>query len=733
MPLTARTDGNDSILAQLREVWLRARDAAQADKEEVYEVGARECLQFFKGEHSYVLKLKELLDGSKGLMVNQDADGKIPRQPAFVMSDNMAAKYVFIHSPYLLGQGENRRVLETHEMFLPPAQFYGITMMPQDFTPEVVQQAQQAGGQAMAQLQQMYQMGMWYQQQAAAYDQELLKRQFCSTMLERLLNYCVKELNFRNEERFIVQEGLVLGAGVGWTEIAEMPNKTGRLPFTHYEAMDDILFDPDSKRLTECRWIMRRCTHPTWQVARKYGIPEQDLDPSSNSSVAQARTYSLTTKGSQVGHRPQDSADLFTYYEIYSRVGVGTRLIGLKERTQELADFDALFSDYVYLVVADGCDYPLNLGPGVRQAAAQMAQEATLRQRRAPMAQMMGLPPEEQLDPNDAFRMACKWPTSYYLDLAHPWPLSLLYFVERTGSPYPIPPLEFCLSYMKFMVWVISFIADKTVRSNRDFWVVPDTVAASLKEAIEKESDEAIIKIKESEFAQKAVSDLVMFIAAPEIHKSIFEVYEFMYTRFQEMSGMNDLMQAQMARSLRSATEAKIVSDASQLRPQDMRARFLAWEVEVARKEAIAARENLTGQELVFLFGPLGAQAWDQSVRTRDTVSIVRETVFDVEAGPGIKLDPDGLRQQAQELEQFVIPAFLQTWQQTGHNGPINAVMTAWAKGKQIDPKLVQFPDMSQWIMQQQQVAVMQQQQQIEQDAEHKKEQNKIAARKKAS
>lgn len=707
------------VLGQVRQIWLDALKAGYRERQEVWEPGAKECLDFFLGNHSYVFDMLKTKD-SMYMTANPDADGKPPRQPAVRIYDNVAAKFVNVYLPYLLGSGtENKRIVTPHKTYFPPPEYYGL----QPVTPDMVMQAQASGNrQAMAQLQQMYMAFQQYQQAAQQDQQQQLQREFNAAMIERLLQYTVGEMGFAEEERLAVTEALVLGGGVLWTEIAELPSpnpgQKSRLPMTTFVPMEDVIFDPTARRLKDCKWVARRCIKPTWQVAAEYGVPEEDLD-ATIASVTAEESYQCLTVRSGIDERKHSALkDLFVYWKVYSRCGIGARLRGLDSRDPDLVQFDSLFSDYTFLVVAEGCKYPLNLGPQVRSTAVQLAGQ---RQQMQPMYDQMAmayggqLPPGMQPppDPADAFRIATNWPTPYWLDLNSPWPFWMVSFHERTGSPYPIPPLEFALSYMKFLVWCISFIADKTIRSMRDFWLCPDDVAEALVEAIKKESDEPIIRIKATEWGDKTVKDFVQLLEAPQVKKDIFTIYEFFENKFQQQTGMNDLMQAQMSRQMRSATEAKVISDASQLRPQDMRARVLGAESQVAKKEAIASRNALTGQDLLFLFGPAGAQAWDQTVRTADIVSIAREANYEVEAGPGPKLDPDGLRERSQHLEQFVIPTLLQLYQATGMAPQLNKVLAAWAKSWQIDPDDVAFPDMqAQMQMQQQQQQQMEQQQQ---------------------
>jgi hypothetical protein len=90
-------------------------------------------------------------------------------------------------------------------------------------------------------------------------------------LFEELLNYTPAETNLRDESRLVVDEALIKGMGVWWTELCEMPSGL-RTVGSFFDTVDNLFLDPDATRWEDCAWYVRRCIHPTWQIEREYGL-----------------------------------------------------------------------------------------------------------------------------------------------------------------------------------------------------------------------------------------------------------------------------------------------------------------------------------------------------------------------------------------------------------------------------------------------------------------------------
>jgi len=658
-----------------RETIMIAIKAGLEEKRRVYIPGAKACHQFYLGEYKHLFKEQNLAAVDNAfLTVNTEVANKPMRMPMFQMADNVVATYVQIFAPYLT-QGEMTRTVVATQPYAPPPAAYNID-------PEPLQMVQSQNPQyVMAQQQAMFHMQI--DQMLMQKDGQL--RDCRAAMLEILLQYFAKELNLRQERKMVVDESLVVGGGCYITELMLMPESQQKMIGSNFLSMSDIVWDPDCVRAKDAKWLAIRYRGPAWKVAEVFGIPETDIKPNVSSSVSKGMADSINV----TQHLKKDIAnDEVEYWKFFSRMGSGVRLKNSKARNPMLEQIDQMLGEYCYFVVSDAVDYPLNFGQDVFNAALQAEQQASQMAQLPPFVQASMPPPEDSIQ---ILKAACAWPFGFYMDLDDPWPITVLEYFKRPGSPYPVPPLEFCLSYLNFMAWVICFIADKCYRSMRTIWVLDETISDQLKQAIQQGEDEAIVRMKETD--KDTIQELVGFIDAPEIKKSIFEVYEFFTQKFERASGLTDLMQAKMART-RSATEAKVIADASTLRPQSMADQVYHIDTRVARKEAIAAMSLLSGQDIAPIMGQPAGMAWQNLIMSKDIVELMRETSYDVVASPGRVLDLNTRQEQANAMAQMVLPLLVSIGNATGLFGPANAILHEWAKANQIDPKLVAIPNM---------------------------------------
>lgn len=685
------------LLKTIRDTCLTAIQAGLEEKDRVYTPGARECLRLYlNNHHRHLFAPERNVQENYALYVNLEGGGssRRARKPMFQMDDNVAGRAVQIYVPFLLGE-ETVRTVEANKPFVPPPSVYGIVDQ------QITWQQYQAGN--LAFVQQQRDATLQYQAAMQQIEMDYQRRTFNASMKQGLLNYTVKELGLRMENELAAVESIVLGGGAWITGIIDLPGGLGRLPGSTFVSMNDIVFDPDCMRGKDAKWLAIRFRFPRWLISRITGIPENEIKGTQSSSISnQQYKQLLSTIGNDSRKhipKPQDEVEVWKFW---SRMGCGARLMAYDKRDAMFAALDNQLSDFVYYLISDCCEYPLNLTPQHLAQMIQMSQQVE-------QMTAMGVPP--QYDPVDIIRAATAWPVEYYLDQDDPWPITVAAFYHRTGSPYPIPLLEFCLSYIKFMIWCIGFIAEKTYRSNRDFIAVDEAIGEQLIAALESEEDDTIVKVKLAD--KKAVTDLIQYLSAPPLHKDILDVYAFFERKFQQASGMSDLLEAMMSRQMRSATEAQVIDQAARLRPDKMASDFDDAQRKLARKEAIAAHK-LQGKDVAFLVGQPGAMAWDQMVQQTPIQEAFREASYKVEAFRGRKVSQQLRHEQTQEMVSYVLPVLLNFAMETGITDSVNGVLTKWAEARNIDPATVQLPTTQQLMQIQQQKLAQQQQMQTE-------------------
>lgn len=637
----------------LKQTWLKAINSAIDSKKRQYLAEADMCEQYYGEDQKDIYQSGYMAD--MGMIsptkIGEGMDGNAPRPSKFRVRDNAAAKCVQIFVPMFL-QGEIACTVKANKPFIPPPQLFGIVGDPN--TPQPVPMA--GDKQGIMQYIQQEQARQQYFMAVQQAESEHVQRQYRASIVEAFLNYSIKEVALKEEARPCLRDSLVRGLGAMMTEMQDLPNGSGKMVVDTYLDDDRIVMDPDAKRIKDAKWVAILCEHAPWEVAQyynAYGITEQDLRPTGVSVVGDATTRH---------HKQWDEAkkNTFRYWKIYSRCGLGARLKPAAERDSKLDQLDQILGDFCYIVVAEGCDYPLNLTPAIEEMAVS----------------------SQSLAP---FQVVTSWPVPFYYDKDDPWPFTSIFFHERKGSAWPKAHLSFALGYLNFMAWILGFVAEKAYRDSRGVWVVDATVKQELINWLESGQDEEILTVTNGPMG-KSVKELVDFIQAPEFKGTLIELYQFMDKGFQDMTGMTDLLQGQFDRQMRSAQEAGVLQSASQLRPQDMAAKVQAWLARVMRKHAIAARYLQEGKDLVAILGQFGAMAWDQGIKTQNMQDLFRESSFNVETGKGRPLDINTDMENINAAMQFVFPAFMQTYQGTGDPSAVNGIIDIWAKSRQMDP-----------------------------------------------
>lgn len=640
---------------ELKQDWLKTIQAGLEVKRRHYLQEAEQCEQYYDREQKEIWTsqfTRDLGFFGESHLEGAGMDGNPPRAPIFRVRDNAAAKAVQILVPFFLS-GEIVSTVKPHKPFLPPPLAFGFIG---DINTPQATPPRNAPLPILQQWAQQQQAAQQFMQAAQQVQMEYQMRVFRGSVIEYLLNYSIKEMSVKDEARTCLRDTLVRGLGALHTEMCTMSNG-GRLIADNYLSDDRIVVDPDCKRIKEAKWVAILCEHPTWEVAQMYGaygITEDMLKPTGLSLVADVTTdyHPSYDPGKQ---------NLFRYWKIYSRCGIGARLKSFSDRSPMLSQLDNALGDYCYLVVSEGCDYPLNLTPQIEQMALQMG----------------GV---------QSFQIATSWPVPFYNDLDDPWPFTSCWFHERKDSPWPKSHLSFAIGYLNFMAWILGFMAEKAYRDARGVWAIDSSVTEEFTTWLANGQDEEVLKITKGVDGRK-IQDLIEYIKGPEFDKSLIDLYEFMKGEFKEMTGLNDALMANYEKQMRSATEAQVVQDSSRLRPDDMATRVQSFLSRVMRKHAIASRYLLTGQDLLTILGQYGAMAWDQGIRTQDVQELFRESSYDVETGKGRPLDIQSDLDNINNAMQFMFPQFVQIYQGTGDPSQLNALIAAWAHARQMDPE----------------------------------------------
>jgi hypothetical protein len=485
-------------------------------------------------------------------------------------------------------------------------------------------------------------------------------RRTVSNLLETYLNYTPNELNLKENSRKVVDEAIIKGLGVWWTELITIPETDASMVGSFMDSCDNILWDPDADEQEDILWAARRCIHPVDVVAKKYGLQREDLKGHLESYVARSKEEERDYRTKK---RNGKTNDLCVYWKIYSKTGFGHTL---KDAPKDNADLFQDLGDNCYIVVCEGVDFPLNVPKQV--AMEEQPQDGS---------------------PGQIF-MRTRWPIPFYAD-HNGWPFTPLQFHRKPGYSWPISHLKPGVAELKFLNWAMSFLATRIATSCNTLIGVSKAADQDIKDQINAQSENGFNLVELSETLGRSVNDVISVFQLPQVTPDIWNIISAVAEMFDRRVGLTELVYGMTRSQFRSAAEAQVKSEQISVRPDDMANVLEDAMSELARKEALAARWLLRPEDVAPVLGPLGAQAWEMHVQSLDIHQVAREYEYRVEAGSARKPNKASRVEQMQMALQTLGPV-LQGLIPQGIVDPFNALITDWAKSLDIDPAKYLLP-----------------------------------------
>lgn len=495
-------------------------------------------------------------------------------------------------------------------------------------------------------------------------------------MLQWYLNYTPNELHLYGECKDAITEGLIKGRGVVWHELLTTDDGR-RLAGTVYDTVDNLIVDPDVEKLREAKWVARKVTEPVWKAEERFGWEYGTM--LGNKASYDSRVGRLNTGLRQdVLSGKGETNNLIEYYEIYSRMGYGTRLMGANNpRWRQAAAND---NGHVFLVIAKEVDRPLNLPPTM----------------------------DREMDPgvfDTLLKDLTQWPTPFFKDWADPWPFTELDFYKVPRCSWPQSIIKTAMGELKFLNWVYSYMMGKIRVTSRDFILIPKEFDDELREKLLNGPDLCEIPVSSQD---KDIIQHLNFLQHPQFNKDIWTVLSAVEQAFDKRTGLLPLMYAQSKTESRSATDAALKRDMINIRPDEMAGATDEWSSRVARKEAIMARHHLTMQDVSYVFGEDAAAGgpysdfWQNFIRSQDTEKVVGEFDYRIENGTSRRPDKEKQVADIDESAQYILPMLQGVYQMNGDPSAINSWLQRWAETRDFNIEGLSVPDMQAFLQAQQ-------------------------------
>ena len=599
-------------------MWRKCIEAGIEAKKE-FQADADECMRFFNGPYNFLYGGQEMTP-QKGDFAYVGAQGA-PR-PSIMMTVNKVAEAVQLFGPSLYHRNPVRKVNSRHPPEIPLALF-GDPNNPQT--------------QAM--------MTPFLQQMAQAQTIDDTR----ASLVQGVLNYLPTATDLKDHCRRQVDEAIIKGMGVMWTEVYRPVGAKHKIVGSFQDSVNNLILDPDAETMADVKWCARRCVKPVWEFEAEYG-----LNP--GSVKGNRESGNMLSAGAAVGEKYKrkdgKTSDLIVYWKIWSKMGIGGLLRGIDVEAQEVDKF----GQYVHLVVAEDVDYLLNL-------------------------------PESIWGNHDEMYRRAQWETPYWADDA--WPFDSLIFHEIPDKLWPQSHFKPALGELKFINWAFSFMASKMHRASKDFIAMQDGMDAEFEQQITNGSDYEILKLKKSH--GESIDNVIKFLQHPPFNKDFWTVIQFVMDAFEKRTGLTELMYGQSSHQYRSAAEADAKQQQLSIRPDDMANKVEDSASRTARREALAARWHMDGQDVGVIFGPQIGGLWDRFVASADLSQIVHQLQFGIEAGSARKRNKDKDVSDANSAMQSMFQPFLEV-AMSGQVGPFNAMIKFWGDANDLD--------VSQWMLQ---------------------------------
>jgi hypothetical protein len=485
------------------------------------------------------------------------------------------------------------------------------------------------------------------------------------------LNYTPNELDLKTHSRRVVDEAIIKGAGVWWTELVSDPGTGGSFVGSFADSIDNLVLDPDATEIEDITWCARRCIHPIDVVAKQYGLDVEELrgnlegkaglrSEDNYGAVRHLDEYRSPTR------RVGKTNDLMTYWKIWSKTGFGDRLKDAPKDQRGV--FDAI-GDNAYIVVADGVSFPLNVPP---QLLAEQVDPET------------GVP--------QAMFRAVQWPIPFWAE-SNGWPFTMLSFHRKPNYVWPISHIKPGVPELRFLCWAFSFLAQRVAVSCETIIGVSKAADQDIKDQILSQSQGGFKIVELSEILGRSVSDVISVFQLPNATNEIWSVINATTEMLEKRLGLTELVYGLSNKQMRSATEASVRSEQISIRPDDMAECVENAMTQIARKEAIAARWFLTPEDVAPIVGPIGAAAWAQHVSAMDPTQVAKEFDYRIESGSARKPNKATRQEQMQAALQNLGPV-LSGLIGAGVVEPFNALIRDWADSMDLDatPYMVPAP-----------------------------------------
>lgn len=494
-----------------------------------------------------------------------------------------------------------------------------------------------------------------------------------ANIMQWIVNYLPNEYGLSRESKIVLPEAFVKGRCLVWLDAVQAP--VGLIPAHCAESVNNVLCDPDAEQWRDCAYIVRIRHRSAYRIAEdfaQYGITAEMLRSQQTSQWLEAARTS--TSASLRSNRSADveeaRGDVITYFEVFSRIGVGSVLRDSPKEIQPLVNAVDSLGGNVWLAICPGLNRPLNLSQEMFDLAAMDSAAA------------------------DDIVNALSWPIATFEDFANPWPCQTLDFLPNTDNPWSTSPLWGAIPLLRFLDGSYNFVFERIHRTSKDLHLLSQSLEEAVKQAIERGKDQEIVYVN-GKPGDDMKSLYAPFVFQP-LKQEIFEAIRMAEQQFEQFTGMTPLLSgAEDARQVRVAADIEARERHVTSRPQDYADGVEEWQGRIGRAEAVASRLIIEQSVIARMarepepeqpgampkggWGPI-SMLWHDLLATDDPVIANAELDYSVESGSGRRKNQSKFMNDVTQLTQTIGPVAAQMIPQ-GNVGPWNALVQMLGEG----------------------------------------------------
>lgn len=621
--------------------WRESIEAAWAYKDTVFSKDAQEAFDFFGGDHQFLFDPSD----DRCLFKRGTVKAMESQVPGFTMTYNIVAELVQIFGPAIYHRNPERQavpilplelqrdyyidpVLELQTRKAEEKLNEAITSIAGPLAQQFIAQgaeeqvAQQQAQQVAMQDPRLAQLGAEFQQldeqlqqanERFELHQALQKRMLAKAYTEakiqdKLLNYGPEVTDLRTECRKVVDDTLIKGHGVWITELTPHPAGGQYVAASRHLPVERYLMDPDVVDEKECQWVAVQCIEPVWQVEDEWGYDRGTIP---GNAMSEACAGAKTTAGKDSAWCPKSAVDarkmkdvkgtndLLVYYKLYSKMGMGDRLTGLKD--QNLREIFESFGDFCCPRICDTLDHPINLHP-------------------------------DDISNKDAdeLRQDMQWPTPFHKIGEFPTTSMMFHWDGKAWGMSHIKP---GIGELKFLDYAMSHLANKVRTASQDLVGVVKAAGDDIKKAFNTYSENGYTFIEIEAMWGKSVADVVSIMQKPNFQGDIWTVISMVAARLDKRLGLTEVAYGLSSTQSRSALDSKNKQDNFSIRPEDMAATVEEKAKVIAKKEAYAIFYHYEESDIKPILGEAGTEIYKELLASRPPEEVIRQYSYTIEAG----------------------------------------------------------------------------------------------------